>query len=208
LRSARGFSLVEVVLAIGVTAYAGFAIAGLIPLGMSSFRQTKNISTASLISRQIFSELQATPFAVIIEPANGEQTPWRLPPPGRSSNVTSGATNNVRFFDEQGDELAATTGATTSSGVPAGTIYEVNVGVRYAPFVQAPGAAAPAVSPGYNPALVIVTIQVAFNPGHLALDMSSTNPSLWAGTVNSGATPSVQIFTYQTIVAGDPTPNI
>ena len=191
VRKARSdaFSLVEVVMAIGITAFATFAIAGLIPLGLNSFRQTKNVGTASNIARQIFSQLQSTPFSEITNANTGSQTAWQLPAP-----KGSGA-GLVQYYDDQGEELQGT-GGSTGSGVPTGTLYEVNVAVRYAPFIKSTTSALQ-----NNTNLVIIVIQVAFNPGHQALN-SDQNSFLWTGNTTTGV--PIQIFTYQTMVAGDP----
>lgn len=176
-------------MAIGITAFATFAIAGLIPLGLNSFRQTKNIGTAANISRQIFSQIQATPFSEITGVNTSSQAAWQLPAPKGSGSGL------VRYYDDQGEELQGT-GGSTSDSVPKGTLYEVNVAVRYAPFIKSSAAAAMT-----NHNLLIIVIQVAFNPGHQSLN-TDQNTFLWTGTSTTGV--PIQIFTYQTMLAGDP----
>ncbi len=193
-RSARAFSLVEVVMAIGITSFAALSIVGVIPVGLNSFHQTKITSVATEISKQMFSEIGNTSYASIVSSATTANQPWQLPAP----NAATTGTNYIRYFNEQGEELAASAGSTTA---PAGTIYQVNAAARYGTFLS--GATVLTNSSNYY--LVNVTIQVAYNPANLSLDMNSSNTSLWAGTANSGAV-QVPVYNFQTMVAGDPTP--
>ncbi len=188
-RSARAFSLVEVVMAIGITSFAALSIVGVIPVGLNSFHQTKITSVATEISKQMFSEIGNTSYAKIVSSATSATQPWRLVTTG-----TSTSNNYVRYFNEQGEELAASAGSTTP---PAGTIYQVNAAAQYGTFLGATTSSA-------NYYLVNVTIQVAYNPANLSLDMNSSNTTLWAGTAASGAV-QVPVFNFQTMVAGDPT---
>jgi uncharacterized protein (TIGR02598 family) len=199
----RAFSLVEVVMAIGITAFAAVSIAGLIPVGLGSFRQTKNMSTASDISRLIFSDLNNTTFTNLTASQQGSASAWRLPAPNAVVNTggysnTYSDTTYIRNFDEQGTEIAS---STTNAGAPVSALYQVNVRVAYASFSQSPTGAAIA-----NPNLLVVTIQVALNPGRLPLALDSATNTLWTGFSATGV--PVQIFTYQTFVAGDPTPPV
>lgn len=77
--SKGGFSLVEVVLAVGVAAFALVALMGLLPVGLATFKSTMNSAVGTQISQRVFNDLQVSDF----------------------SNLQS--TN--RFFDEQGNEL-------------------------------------------------------------------------------------------------------
>jgi uncharacterized protein (TIGR02598 family) len=64
---AAAFSLVEVTLAVVIMGFAFVAILGLVPVGLNSFRTAKNVSTASQISQQMFSEVQATAWAELLK---------------------------------------------------------------------------------------------------------------------------------------------
>ena len=203
-RSARAFSLVEVAMAIGITAFATFALSGLIPIGIGSFQQTKNVSVASDISRQVFSDVENTAFINLLASQPAGTQSWRLPAPGAATGGSYTNSSNavfVRNFDMQGGELASSAGA-SGNGVPATAIYQVNVRVACANFLQSPVAGT--FTPNSN--LLVVTIQVAVNPGHLPLDLDAATSSLWTGFSN--ATTPVQIFTFQSVVAGDPTPPV
>jgi uncharacterized protein (TIGR02598 family) len=75
----HGFSLVEVVIAVGVAAFALVALLGLLPSGLKTFKSTMNTAVGSQIAQRVFNDMQI---------AN-----W--------SNLT----NTARYFDEQGNEL-------------------------------------------------------------------------------------------------------
>src|SRR6185369_7455030 len=61
----RAFSLIEVVLAVGVVAFAFVAIMGLIPAGMGQFRQAIDTSVCSQIAQRVMNEAQQTGFALL-----------------------------------------------------------------------------------------------------------------------------------------------
>jgi uncharacterized protein (TIGR02598 family) len=191
-RSPRAFSLVEVVMAIGITSFAALSIVGLIPVGLNSFHQTKITSVATDISKQMFSEISNAPYTSGSNGLNliSSGTSWNLAAP----SSTASNPIYIRYFNEQGEELTATAGSTTP---PAGTIYQANAGVRYASLLSG-------TSTSTNSYLVNVTIQVAYNPANLTLDTMPTNSSLWKGTASGGAI-QVPVYNFQTMVAGDPT---
>jgi len=58
VRGSRGFSLVEVVLALGVAAVAFTAIMGLFPLGLDMSRETHEETQAALIAQSILGDLR------------------------------------------------------------------------------------------------------------------------------------------------------
>ena len=195
----KAFSLVEVTLALGIMGFAFVSILGLVPLGLTSFRETKNVSVASQIAQQIFAEVQSTPFAELVNKSLQPGQSWRLPPPGTQvssdPNAPQPLDNPLRCFDEQGQEISS-----TDPTVAASIVYRVNVRVLFSPPVvqaQAQNATTTTLS---NPALANVTIQIAYNPSNLSMEPvdSTTNPYLWTG--KSGNT-IVPMFTYETLVA-------
>ena len=76
------FSLVEVVLAVGIVAFAFVAILGLLPVGMTTFRQAMDTATGSQIIQRVINEAQQTKYATL---------------------VARGAT--TKHFDDQGNEV-------------------------------------------------------------------------------------------------------
>jgi type II secretory pathway pseudopilin PulG len=61
-RPAAAFSLVEVVLALGVIGFALLAIIGLLPIGLQSGRASIQETRANHLAEQIFSTLRSQPF--------------------------------------------------------------------------------------------------------------------------------------------------
>jgi uncharacterized protein (TIGR02598 family) len=74
-----GFSLVEVVLAVGVAAFALVTLMALLPAGLNTFKGSMNTSMGTQIAQRVFNDLQISDFSSI-----------------ESTN---------RFFDDQGTEL-------------------------------------------------------------------------------------------------------
>lgn len=57
-----GFSLVEVVLALGIVSFAMVGIMGLLPVGLDAFRQSINLTVESQIAQQIINNAQVVPY--------------------------------------------------------------------------------------------------------------------------------------------------
>jgi uncharacterized protein (TIGR02598 family) len=72
------FSLVEVVLSVGVAAFALMALLGLLPAGLKTFKGTMNSAVGAQIAQRIFNDMQVSDW----------------------SNIS----NMMRYFDEQGTE--------------------------------------------------------------------------------------------------------
>lgn len=83
-RRVRGFSLVEVVLAIGVVALAFIPIFSLLPAGLTTFRQAIDNSLGSQIVQRLVGDAQQTDYATLIATATYQ-----------------------RYFDEQGNEVTS-----------------------------------------------------------------------------------------------------
>jgi uncharacterized protein (TIGR02598 family) len=72
-----GFSLVEVIIALGIVAFAFVPLMGLLPVGLTSFRSAIDQTVLSQIVQQIGNESQQSDFDAVTNP------------------------KNFRFFDEQ-----------------------------------------------------------------------------------------------------------
>ena len=62
-RRRSAFSLVEVVMAIGIISFALVAVIGMIPVGLSTMRDAMDDNTAAQIANQITGEVLLTPFS-------------------------------------------------------------------------------------------------------------------------------------------------
>lgn len=63
VRWRRAFSLVEVVLALGIVSFAMVGILGMVPVGLASFRNAKNFTVESTIVQEVAGELQRAEFS-------------------------------------------------------------------------------------------------------------------------------------------------
>lgn len=84
----QGFSLIEVTMALGIVAFAFTSLLGLLPLGLNIFRDAMETSVTSRIFQRIGGDLQQSDF-----------------------DTLSAASQQVRYFDEQGNELSSTKGS-------------------------------------------------------------------------------------------------
>lgn len=149
-RRDAAFSLVEVALALGIMAFALVSIFSLLPLGLTSFRQTMVTATGSQIAQQIFDEVQQSDFDTLVHDSSG----------GTGTLFT----RPVRYFDERGTEVAT---------AQAGAIYWVNTRILASTAMPGPTA-------GYNNVdVATVTVQVANNPANRSIDFIGGDSQLW-----------------------------
>ncbi len=81
--SATGFSLIEVVLALGVIGVALTSMLGLLPTGLTIFRESIEATVRADILRKLSSELQQTPFSDV------------------------GSSTGMRYFTDEGQEVTS-----------------------------------------------------------------------------------------------------
>jgi len=171
-RQQRAFSLVEVVLAIGVVAFAFVAILGLLPAGMSQFRKAIDTSVATDIAQRVIDDAQ--------------QTDW--------DTLTNLAWPSYRYFDERGVEVfpqssgAATSAAALSPSEQAKIVYQVATRVQPLPYRQ-DGTQVAANT------LAQITVQVLNNPGFTTPATSTTNVNLIVPKAN------YSVMTFSTQIA-------
>jgi uncharacterized protein (TIGR02598 family) len=98
--SSVGFSLIEVVIALGIFAFCIVAIVGLLPVGMNSVRSVSNENNAIHIASSIEGVWQVAPLGSTITI------------PNIITNLAiSSSQNATYYFDEFGEPLANSTGA-------------------------------------------------------------------------------------------------
>lgn len=157
---ATGFSLVETALALGIVSFAFVALLGLLPAGLTTFRQAMDTSVGAQIAQRIVSEAQETDFQIMLASASmldrgaGGQF-FRLP---------------LRYFDEQGNETREP--GLASAAERLRTLYTVRVrgskpgSANVAEHSSAWFTSLPDVGgKRFNPRdMTILSIQVASNP--------------------------------------------
>jgi uncharacterized protein (TIGR02598 family) len=201
----RGFSLIEVVLAVGVVAFAFVAILGLIPAGMGQFRQAIDTSVCAQIAQRVINDAQQAEYATLIDeknlPVSLQNFAFRMPTVALSD---SNHARCMRYFDEQGNEVIPTNPANntfsssaTDKALQAKVTYYVNV--RVVPNGIIPSGNGQFY---YGPHMATLTIQVAYNPGNLPITVSSSSGTssdplrkLWIKT------PGINMITYNAQIA-------
>ena len=123
---AHGFSLVEVVLAIGVVAFGFVAIFALLPAGFGIFRKAMETSVGSQIAQRVVNDAQQTDFLTLVDSANL--------PPGPNNRICEAHftfrgpkvnEQGFRYFDDQGDEVIPSQGNALSASEKQRVIYWV-----------------------------------------------------------------------------------
>jgi uncharacterized protein (TIGR02598 family) len=83
-----GFTLVEVVLAIGIIAFAFIPLLGLLPLGLDVSRQAIDTTVQAQIAQQLTTQAQQTDFSLL-------------------STFASNSINTPYYFDDQGNKATS-----------------------------------------------------------------------------------------------------
>lgn len=141
-----GFSLVEMVLAVGIAAFCLVVMLGLIPTGLNANKDSSGETAAANISRNIVSDLRATAKTTNTSRLYGIAFP----------SGSSAANTNTVCFSEEGStnspdsplsRYKATVILTSNSPTPT-----VNVLIR----VTWPAAANPSAAPGWYEAATAI----------------------------------------------------
>jgi len=169
-RRQSGFSLVEVVLAVGVISFAFVAIMGLLPAGLQQFRQATDNSVCAQIAQRVIQDAQLTDFSILVDSANlpADTTGYYMQANSYSQQDT-GKSNpiHVRYFDEQGNEVIPQNQLPSAVEL-ANIIYFVNT--RIQPSTNLPGGVNLG---GSSPSLATILVQVAFNPSGKTIPITS-----------------------------------
>jgi uncharacterized protein (TIGR02598 family) len=88
-RSPRGFSLIEVTIALGIFAFALIALFGLLPTGLTTFRSSIDRSVASQIAQNIISEARQTEFSSLSTLATPAGSPKKFTEDGDETTEAS-----------------------------------------------------------------------------------------------------------------------
>ena len=141
-RPPTGFSLVEVVIALGIVSFAVLAIVGMLPMALKSAQESMRETDATLIAQRIFSELKTGNGAnrtVTKDTNNSSQT----------NSLSVDSTNNLAFTQDGTPQAFF-----TSTNSPANAAYDfyaqisvfTNTGITNLSRVQI-DIAAPAAAP-------------------------------------------------------------
>lgn len=177
-RRSRAFSLVEVVLAIGVVSFAFVAIMGLLPAGMSQFRKAIDTTMAADIAQRIISDAQQADFDTLTN--------------GPSNGLANSPYQYYRYFDERGVEVIpqSNTAATSPSSLAQSEKQKVvyTVSTRVMPQL---------LRTDLTAQLATVTVQVMNNPGFAVPVLDSTTLLVAPATKTTNTGFSVLTFSAQ-----------
>ncbi len=174
----KGFSLVGVLMSLGVMAVAFVPLLGMLPLTLSLFRNSMDTAIGSQIAQKIINEAIQTDFDTLIDNAHlkrdssGDVTP---------ANFTF--REPYRYFDDQGNEL------------PDATRAVFHVLTRINPQVPLP-------SIGSNQDLrnlAQVTVQVIRNPGNQTIPLIENHDSDQSIPLRNLVDPARKIPTYTAV---------
>ena len=91
-RSVKAFSLIEVLLAIGIVSFAVVAIVGMLPIALNTAKDSMLETDAAIIAQRVFAELQAS---------TGTNRPVSISAHGdtKAIDLSSDGTNYLAFSD-------------------------------------------------------------------------------------------------------------
>lgn len=115
-----GFSLIEVTLAIGITAFCLLAVFGLLPVAQTSNQTSTEQTAANAIASEIISDLRATQTAGAASPTTSPRFGLAVPSTGDADTMET-----LFFFDGNHPIGAPGTAATQTTVAPRSrvTIY-------------------------------------------------------------------------------------
>jgi len=153
LRQRGGFSLVEVVIALGVVAFAFVALFGMLPVGLNAFNNSIDSTIETQIAESVISQLKQAKFSQLYTEFNDVNQGMNATPAGGPSFYKPYSQQYQKpavgyFYDDQGNFLGLQTTTTTLSGSAMQKyIYSAAVQVYYDSWSISSGTAA---TPPYN----------------------------------------------------------
>ena len=189
-----GFSLIEVVLAIGVVSFAFVGILGLLPAGLSLFRQATDMSVGAQILQKVTDDARQMDFATLVDAKDtgagqGNPVTFRAP---------LAAAPGLRYFDESGGEIVPASAAASqdpsalSASEKTQIVYYVSIRIVTATTLPA-NAAGNGGAPVTGRYLATVTVQIADNPGNARVSFDANKLFV--------AAPGISVKTFSVLLA-------
>jgi len=129
LAKTAAFSLVEIVLAIGVTAFALIAILGMLPVALKTQQTSIQQTTANEIMNTIFGDMRAD---VRLPPGQQNKSQEGQMGLGLHGHWAAVATPDTLFFDDQGKQIGTATPG-TDPAAPAGAAFRAKITYLFPP---------------------------------------------------------------------------
>jgi len=130
-KTSGGFSLVEVVLALGVMSFALTAIVGLLPLGLSHFRKAVDLTVQAQITQELTSMIQRTPYSDLDTTLGSSSNPsiFKFDEEGSPSSGDGYVYTATAFLISDSDlnSLLSPTWSTNSSGKTLNNIRAIQI---------------------------------------------------------------------------------
>jgi uncharacterized protein (TIGR02598 family) len=160
----RGFSLVELAVALAILAVAVVSLMALMPSGMTQARGAMDVTVTSQIAQAILANAEQAEFDNLIDRASLPPDPeGRSYCPERFSfRAPKVSAPMIRYFDEQGKELVPRKAGVLSDDEKRAILYYASTRIR-------PRAEIPTVNES-SAHVAQVTVQIVRNPSHAALE--------------------------------------
>ena len=189
----RGFSLVEVALAIAVLAVALVGLLALMPSGVGNFRKAMDTSITAQIAQRILRDAEQAEFDDLVDLSHLPSDPDGLSycPERFSFRAPKVGAPAWRYFDESGTEIHLTaTDGKLSASERRTVVYQVSTRIR-------PRAELPTIheSSGH---VAQLTVQIARNPGNMELPIENNEKVPEHNLFKAGI--SVPVFTYCALI--------
>ena len=169
----RAFSLIETAIALGIVAFVLVALMGMLPVGLSSFRQSIDATVCAQIIQRIVSDAEQSDFDLLSKKATSTDATFFVLP--------------TRYFDDQGNEIVPAAASGPTAAEWQRIIYQVRVrGSQPGPPDSSAAPAAnftslPQEGTRFHPRdSSFLTIQIANNPGNRTLPVGTEQ--LWSAT--------------------------
>jgi len=130
LRKAAAFSLVEIVIALGVAAFCLIAVLGMLPVSVKTQQTSVNQTKANSIISQVVNDLRAD---VRLPPGQQSKSVEGTAGMGLHGQWAARATPATLFFTNDGKQTPPHTSYTGTPAAPQGAVFRVTVTYLFPP---------------------------------------------------------------------------
>lgn len=177
LTSASGFSLVEVMLAVGIVAFAVVGVLTAFPVGIEAARDSRDETTAALIADDIFTRMRSQPFSKVMVPYQGAFKQVDLGAASLQGWVAGNKQGdpNMFYYARDGQPANAGSGGTWGGAPSVGSTVKGDEAYFGAQVYVAKWTFGGSYSPAVWPGLARVSVQISWpartpydnrTPGH------------------------------------------